>query len=187
MKTFLYRLLPAVSLVCLPLFGGYHPASPREGLHLDGARLSAMHGKMARVAADVTRDYYFSIVATAPRDGLRDFGPLVDYRFFSTLSNFRDTPAKRVTASAILARTNVGQDLLGTINIGASYSPSHSYPGYGRFWFNAGKTRIHDFYGRQNAFTPWADQTYLEWVSRDLLVRATGSPYEWLPASPAGW
>jgi hypothetical protein len=45
---------------------------------------------------------------------------------------------------------------------------------------------VHDLYGRNGLF-PWPDQQYLDWVNRDMLVRATGSPYQWLPANPAGW
>jgi hypothetical protein len=46
--------------------------------------------------------------------------------------------------------------------------------------------RVHDAYGRNGLF-PWDDQQYLQWVQRDMLTRATGTPTPGLAATPAGW
>lgn len=183
MKKFFLRLLPALGLLCLPLFGGYSPVTTRESLHLNDAQLVAIDKKMAFQGGTVTREYFITLVADAPREGIRDWGPLLDYRFFSTLTNFRHNS---LTNQGVIARTPLGQNFINTIGPFPQYGASNTYPGYGRFWFNAGQTRVHDFYGRNNG-TPWTDQQYLDWVNRDMLVRATGSPYEWLKANPSGW
>jgi hypothetical protein len=192
MKKIFHRLLPVVSLLCLPLLGGYTPVITRESLHLDGAQLEAITGKMAAQGGTVTREYLFTIIATAPPGGgiegaLRDFGPLADYRFFSMLTNFRNVQIQ----AAMVARTPLGQQIItAEANAGRFLNPAYveswTYPRYGRFMFNWGMMRVHDAYGRNGLF-PWDNNQYLQWVQRDMLVRATGTPTPGLEADPAGW
>jgi hypothetical protein len=188
MKKFFPRLLPVMGLLCLPLFGGYHPAAPRESLRPDEAQLAALSRNTAYQAQAVTRDYFITIVATAPKekliDYIRDFGPFADYRFFSMLTNFRHKP---LSNQGVIARTTTGTNFKNTLGPYPAYVSSNTYKGYGRFCFNVGKKKVHDFYGRDANGNPFTDQQYLNWVSRDMLIRATGEPYQWLPAAPAGW
>ncbi len=194
MKKIIYRLLPVASLLCLPLFGGYNPVITRESLHLDGAQLEAITGKMAAQGARVTREYLFSFLETAPRNGPRDFGPLADYRFFSMLTNFRNVQIQ----AAIVARTTRGQDILtAQANSGQPLNPTYreswTYNGYGRFYFDWGMTKVHNRYGRQpgefpgQPDIPFTDETYMLFVREDMMVRATGEPSPDHPADPAGW
>lgn len=190
MKKFCYRLLPVISLLCLPLFGGYHPATHRESLHLEEAQLAAVAGDMAYQRNKVTRNYDITLIFTAPKktiiDQFKDFGPLADYRFFTELTNFRhDT----IDNKRVIAITSRGQRYIDVHKVGQApqYAASHTYPGYGRFWFHTPKRAVHDFYGRGLDGDAFPDKHYLDSVKLDMYVQATGSPYEWLPAKPAGW
>jgi hypothetical protein len=161
MKKFFYRLLPVMSLLCLPLLGGYHPAAHREGLHLEDAQLAAVARDMAYQGNIVTRDYEITLIFTAPKvtiiDQFKDAGPFADYRFFTELTNFRHDP---VSNKKVVHRTPRGQQFIIVHKVGGApqYATSHTYPGYGRFWFHTPKREVHDFYGRDPDGEEMADQ-----------------------------
>jgi len=184
MKKFFRRLIPVMSLLCMPLFGGYAPNPSPEGLRPDERQLTSITRGMIYQSGAVTRQYEITIMGTAPRDGINDVGELVDYRFFSILTNFR---RNSINNQAVVFLTSKGQEFINTIRPFPQYTKSTTYPGYGRFWFNAGKTKVHNIYGRRGFRDPWPDSIYIQAVNRDMQVRASGVPIPGLAANPAGW
>lgn len=198
MKNIFHRLLPVASLLCLPLLGGYTPVTSWEGFSPDEAQLAEFNRNVVYQTGAVTRDYRFTIVEDAPREGVKDIPPFDDFRFFTMLTNFKcdSLTGQSVTSKCTGINSNIlpynaeGQRFLDTIGPGTgAYGQSHNYPGYGRFHFNATKPKLRIFFDGRLAglFVPRFATEYLREVTALVFVRATGVPHPNRKADRAGW
>jgi|GEM_PF-1853268 len=192
MKKFFRRLLPFTSLICLSLLGSYHPVASWKGLSPDEAQLAELRRNVVYQTGAVTRDYLFTLIFDAPIEGWKDWFGNDDFRFFTQLTNFQCGTLKGTyctkIGTRIVAITPTGQNFINAIGPGnGNYAQSHTYPGYGRFYFNAGKPRVYRIYGLAPDGKPRDGLDYVNAVQRDLKVVATGVPSPKRKANPAIW
>lgn len=199
MRNIFHRLLPVTSLLCLPLLGSYTPVTPWEGFSPDEAQLAELKRNAVYQTGAVTRDYQFTLIGDAPREGIvRDIPPFDDYRFFTMLTNFKCGTLTGLSVAAKCSEINSnilpynadGQRFLDKIGPGTgAYGQSHNYPGYGRFHFNATKPKFRIFFDGYGGglILPGTPAEYLQLVQGLVFVRATGVPHPDRKADPAAW
>ncbi len=184
MKKFFRRLIPFMSLLCLPVFGAFSPGYTHAARHPDETKRVVNTKESMYMPALITRTY--EIETFEILNSIADFDFLSpDYRFYTQLSNFRPGSVINVTLKG-RSGTN-GTIVIGALRIGGSpENYRNEGNSKGRYWFDVATRRVHDHYGR-NFGVPFSHAQYLAWIKRDVEVVVVGEPVPEVKANPRGW